>query len=270
MGNESQSVYARALRRAADILGGKDVLRAALHVPMHSLEQWLDGHSEPPTDVFLKAVDILSTPTGSAPATAATLRARSLSRTSGELIRNAERTVAHSRALSDAHHSAVAQQKLLAGFLVATFGAHQRIAMLDSALDAALEAAHAPMGNVQLKDEDGLRIVAQRGLAQPFLDFFARVTEAQGACGTASRMGSRIVVSDVATDPIFVGSEAGKVLAAAGVRAVQSTPLLSASGNLLGMLSTHYDRPGTPGEPELEAIDLIASRAAYWLDQPTA
>ena len=121
MGNESQSVYARALRRAADILGGKDVLRAALHVPMHSLEEWLNGRSEPPTDVFLKAVDILSTPTGSAPATAATLRARSLSRASGELIRNAERTVAHSRALSDAHHSAVAQQKLLAGFLVATF-----------------------------------------------------------------------------------------------------------------------------------------------------
>src|SRR5260221_13759743 len=134
MGNESQSVYARALRRAADILGGKDVLRAALHVPMHSIEEWLNGRSEPPTDVFLKAVDILSTPTGSAPATAATLRARSLSRASGELIRNAERTVAHSRALSDAHHSAVAQQKLLAGFLVATFGAHQRIAMLDSAL----------------------------------------------------------------------------------------------------------------------------------------
>ena len=270
MGNESQSVYARALRRAADILGGKDKLRAALHVPMHSLEEWLEGRSEPPTDVFLKAVDILSTPTGSAPATAATLRARSLSRKSGELIRTAERTVAHSRALSEAHRSAVAQQKLVAGFLVATFGAHERIEMLDSALEAALEAAHAPMGNVQLKDKDGLRIVAQRGLAQPFLDFFARVTEAQCACGAASRMASRIVVSDVATDPIFAGSEAGKVLAAAGVRAVQSTPLVSVTGNVLGMLSTHYDQPFQPDEAELEAIDLIASRAAYWLDQATA
>ena len=75
MGNESQSVYARALHRAADILGGKDKLRAALHVPMHSLEEWLEGHSEPPIEVFLKVVDILSVPTGSAPATAATLRA---------------------------------------------------------------------------------------------------------------------------------------------------------------------------------------------------
>ena len=76
MGNESQSVYARALSRAADILGGKDLLRAALHVPLHSLEEWLEGRSEPPMDIFLKAVDILSAPTGAAAATAATLRAR--------------------------------------------------------------------------------------------------------------------------------------------------------------------------------------------------
>src|SRR5260221_662034 len=73
-----------------------------------------------------------------------------------------------------------------------------------------------------------------------------------------------------ATHPIFAGSEAGKVLAAAGVRAVQSTPLVSVTGNVLGMLSTHYDQPFQPDEAELEAIDLIAGRAAYWLDQPTA
>ena len=269
MGNESHNVYARALHRAADILGGKDKLRAALRVPMHSLDEWLLGRSEPPANVFLKAVDILSTPSSNAPATAATLHARSLARTSGELIRDAERTVARSRELTGANRSA-RQQKLLASFLVATFGPQQRIDMLDSALEAALEAAHAPMGNVQLKGEDGLRIVAQRGLPQPFLDFFARVTEAHCACGTAGRMASRIVVSDVATHPIFAGSEGGKVLAAAGVRAVQSTPLISITGNVLGMLSTHYDQPGEPEPAELEAIDLIASRAAYWLDQPTA
>ena len=260
MGNESQSVYARALRRAADILGGKDMLRAALHVPMPSLDQWLEGRSEPPVDVFLKAVDILSTPTGSAPATAATLRARALSRTSSELIRDAERTVARSRVLADAHRGARTQQKLLASFLIATFGPHQRIEMLDSALEAALEAAHAPMGNVQLKSDDGLRIVAQRGVAEPLPDVFNSLSDSR----------ARIVVSDIATDPVFAGSAAGRVLAAAGVRAVQSTPLVSVTGIVLGMLSTHYEQPFQPGEAELEAIDLIAERAAYWLDQPTA
>jgi hypothetical protein len=263
MGNESPSVYARALRRAADILGGKDKLRAALHVPAHSLDEWLEGRSEPPMDVFLKTVDILSAPLGSASATAATLRARAL-------ISDAERTVARSRTLTDAHRTARDRQSLLASFLIATFRPQQRIEMLDSALEAALEAANAPMGNVQIKGDDGLRIVTQRGLAQPFLDFFACVTETNCACGTASRMASRIVVSDVAIHPIFAGSESGRVLAAAGVRAVQSTPLVSVTGNVLGMLSTHYDHPFQPDAAELEAIDLIASRAAYWLDQPTA
>lgn len=244
MGSESQNVYTRALARAADILGGKDKLRAKLHVPMFSLEEWLDGRSQPPPDVFLKTVDILSTPT-SAPATAETLRTR-------------------------APLGAPARQKLLASFLVATFRPEQRIDMLGSALDAALEAAHAPMGSVQVKGDDGLRIVAQRGLSQPFLDFFACVTDASCACGSASRMASRIVVSDVATHPIFAGSEAGKVLAAAGVRALQSTPLISVTGNVLGMLSTHYDQPGEPEAAELEAIDRIAGRAAYWLDHPKA
>src|SRR4029077_10205458 len=119
-------VYVSALLRAADILGGKDKLRAKLHVPMFSLEEWLVGRSQPPPDVFLKTVDILSTPT-SAPATAETLRTRAPSR------------------------GAPARQKLLASFLVDTFRPEQRIDMLDSALEAALEAAHAPMGNVQLK-----------------------------------------------------------------------------------------------------------------------
>ena len=53
-------------------------------------------------------------------------------------------------------------------------------------------------------------------------------------------------------------------------RAVQSTPLISVTGNVLGMLSTHYDRPGEPDALDLEAIDLIAARAAYWLDQAIA
>ena len=47
------TVQARALRRAADILGGKDKLRAALRVPMVRLEHWLEGKSLPPMDVFL-------------------------------------------------------------------------------------------------------------------------------------------------------------------------------------------------------------------------
>jgi len=42
MGN---TVQVRALQRAADILGGKDPLRATLHVPMARLDEWLAGRA---------------------------------------------------------------------------------------------------------------------------------------------------------------------------------------------------------------------------------
>src|SRR5438874_2201830 len=158
MANKGLTVQARALRRAADILGGKDELRAALRVPMPRLEEWLQGAALPPMDIFLKAVDIISTPSGPVQPAAIVARSRLLRHRSGELIANAERQVERARA----------------------------------------------------------------------------------------------------------------VLQAAGARAVQSTPLVSVSGQVLGMLSTHYDRPHTPEEPELQIIDHIARRAAFWLGEAGA
>ena len=84
MGNAPLTVQARALRRAAEILGGKDKLRAALRVPMASLEQWLDSQVVPPMDVFLKVVDILSGPSGNHTPIAASTRARILNKESGK------------------------------------------------------------------------------------------------------------------------------------------------------------------------------------------
>ena len=261
MANKGLTVQARALRRAADILGGKDELRAALRVPMPRLEEWLQGVALPPMDIFLRAVDIISAPSG--PAQPAAARARILSLRSGELIAKAERQIER------AHETLVALPRTRA-FLEATFQQSERAAMLESALDAALEAGRAPLGTLQLRDDQGLRIVASRGFQAPFLEFFACVRDTSCACGTALREQSRVVVSDVAADPIFAGGEAGAVLHAAGARAVQSTPLLSAYGQVLGVLSTHYDHPYTPEEPELEIIDHIARRTAFWLGEAGA
>ena len=126
------------------------------------------------------------------------------------------------------------------------------------------------MGNVQLARHDGLHIVAQRGFAQPFLEFFARVSHDGSACGAAMKQCKRIVVTDVATDPIFAGTVAGSVLKDAHVGAVQSTPLLASSGWVLGVLSTHYEDRHRPSERELDVLDEIARRAAYCLESGAA
>jgi hypothetical protein len=53
------TVYTRVLHRACQILGGVEQLAARLRVPIVTLYRWLEGDGEPPTPVFLKAVDIV-------------------------------------------------------------------------------------------------------------------------------------------------------------------------------------------------------------------
>jgi len=53
------TVYTRVLHRACQIVGGIEPLAARLRVPVPTLYRWLDGETEPPTLVFLKAVDIV-------------------------------------------------------------------------------------------------------------------------------------------------------------------------------------------------------------------
>ena len=53
-------VYMRALRRAAQEVGGVEALRAHLQVSMSQLASWLHGETRAPDAVFLKVVDLLS------------------------------------------------------------------------------------------------------------------------------------------------------------------------------------------------------------------
>jgi hypothetical protein len=52
-------VRAKVLRRAAELLGGTPQLRKYLRVSALSLSVWISGAEAPPTDVFLRAVDVI-------------------------------------------------------------------------------------------------------------------------------------------------------------------------------------------------------------------
>jgi PAS domain S-box-containing protein len=142
--------------------------------------------------------------------------------------------------------------------------------LLGEAIDAVMEITGADMGNIQLLENGALKIVAYRGFEQPFLEFFDRVREPRSACGAASRMGQRIIVEDVTSSPLFADSLALEVIVAAGVRAVQSTPLVSRSGQVLGVFSTHYRAPHRPDERELRMVDVLARQAADLIERSRA
>lgn len=56
----AESIHARALRKAAKLLGSYEALQRRLQVPGSSLLPWLNGAEPMPEAVFLKVVDIIS------------------------------------------------------------------------------------------------------------------------------------------------------------------------------------------------------------------
>jgi PAS domain S-box-containing protein len=144
-------------------------------------------------------------------------------------------------------------------------------ATLQDILEAAIDITGADMGNVQLLEGGVLRIAAHRGLDEQFLQFFEAMGPGHSACGTALALGERVIVEDVATSEIFAGTPALEVMNAAGARALQSTPLVSRSGRLLGMFSTHYrEARRRPSDRALRLLDILTRQAADLIEHRQA
>jgi PAS domain S-box-containing protein len=142
--------------------------------------------------------------------------------------------------------------------------------LLEEVLDATIDLQNADFGNIQLYNTEtqGLEIVVQRGFQQDFLEYFRSVHDIGAACGRAMEFRERVIVEDVETDSEFAPHR--HMAASAGFRAVQSTPLLSRSGEFLGMLSTHFRMPHRPSLRELRFTDLYARHVAEVLERKRA
>src|SRR5205823_11352683 len=123
--------------------------------------------------------------------------------------------------------------------------------------------------NIQLYNPhtQALEIVAHRGFQQDFLDYFSSV-RADLPCGRALQRRERIIIEDVEADNAFEPHR--QIAAAAGFRAVQSTPLFSRSGEPLGMVSTHFRQPHRQSERDLRLTDLYARQAAEMIERERA
>lgn len=141
--------------------------------------------------------------------------------------------------------------------------------LLQEVLDKTISLTHADFGTIQLFDpaDDELRICVQRNFSSEFLKFFDRVRDPKCACGSALKSRSRIVVEDVAESPIFSHPKTLKILLAEQVRSVQSTPLVGAAGDVLGMLSTHHREPKMFSRHLFEQLDILASHAVQLIER---
>lgn len=135
--------------------------------------------------------------------------------------------------------------------------------ILDWLLHRAIDLSQTSFGNVQLMSWTAgyLEVKVQQGFGEEFLRFFERVRIEDGsACARALRDREAIVIEDIMADKEF--SPCREVVSHAGIRAVQSTPIISSSGALLGVMSTHFAAPHRPTRIELRELQHTAQIAA--------
>jgi len=103
-------------------------------------------------------------------------------------------------------------------------------------------------------------LVTQARFGPEFLEYFAVVDgDSQSVCGRAAKRCAQTVVADVRSDPGFAPHR--EIAAAAGFRAVQSTPLTDYAGSLIGVVSTHFRHPHRPSDRDLRLMELYADFA---------
>jgi PAS domain S-box-containing protein len=135
---------------------------------------------------------------------------------------------------------------------------------MQAILDTAVSAQGAQMGLVWLQDPQtgDLLAEASHGFRAEKLMLFHRVAPgpAGGSAGNAFHQRRRWVVSDTESDPHF--AEYRDAAREAGFRAVHSTPIVTRSGALLGVMSVHYSHCRAPSQREQQVADVCARHIA--------
>lgn len=136
-------------------------------------------------------------------------------------------------------------------------------------LKAAIALSHADKGIIQILDEQdtSLKIFIHSGHKALFLKHFESVSYEKGAWGKAFQEKERVIIEDVLHNPVFVQTSDFQIMLDEEIKSMQSTPMISSTGNFLGVLSTHYKIRHQFNERELRMFDLLARQAADVLER---
>jgi PAS domain S-box-containing protein len=133
------------------------------------------------------------------------------------------------------------------------------------------DAATLQMLHPERGDGGELRLLAYRG----FSDEAARRREwiqvgSDTASGMALQQGKRIIIKDMRECADTLGKEGVTDYERNGIRAMQTTPLFSRSGRLVGMLSTHWHEPHEPSPRRLGLLEVLGRQAADLIESRRA
>jgi formate hydrogenlyase transcriptional activator len=110
---------------------------------------------------------------------------------------------------------------------------------------------------VMLMDADGMHLRPAAGPRLP-KGWIEAITPLEigptvGSCGSAAFMKQRVIVSDIATDPLWANRR--DLALCYGLRAAWSQPLVSKNQHVLGTFGMYYTEPRSPSETDLRLIE---------------
>ncbi len=126
--------------------------------------------------------------------------------------------------------------------------------------------------SVLLLDADGktLRWGASPSLPEKYSHSLdgVQIGPSTGSCGTAAYRREIVIVSDIASDPLW--ADCRHLALPLGLRACWSMPIASQDGGVLGTFAIYYREPRTPDEDHLKLIAHASHLAAIAIERDRA
>ncbi|MCP8712235.1 SpoIIE family protein phosphatase [Streptomyces sp. AC04842] len=123
--------------------------------------------------------------------------------------------------------------------------------------------------SVLLADEEGRRL--HHGAAPSLPAFYNQAIdgiatgEGVGSCGTAAHRRRKVIVTDIATDPLW--NDYRELAARAGLAACWSTPILGRDGRVLGTFAMYHRTPRAPQDADLALAAMFVDTAALAVER---
>ncbi|HAL65916.1 MAG TPA: hypothetical protein DCP10_10160, partial [Bacteroidales bacterium] len=146
-------------------------------------------------------------------------------------------------------------------------------ALFDHILETAMMLLRSDYACFQLfKPERGakgeLYLLRHRGFKESDVMAWEWITpRSRSSCGMALNTHKRVVFPDVLQCDYIAGSIYLEAYLKIGIRAVQTSPLLSRDGTLIGMFSTYWRKPHELTDSEIRNLDVLARQAADLIER---
>jgi PAS domain S-box-containing protein len=143
--------------------------------------------------------------------------------------------------------------------------------ILDALCRLVEELASGSLSSILLLEKgDRLRHGAAPNLPQAYIDAIdgSAIGPSAGSCGTAAYRAEPVIVSDIATNPLWANYR--DVALPHQLRACWSSPILSSEGKVLGTFAIYYREPRSPTPEQLEIIEQITHLASIALERKRA